>query len=113
MAANLKRTKNRNEAIGQERGKIKLTKGTDVKIDLFQNVYLFFFNLSNVLLFWDNFSLLVTSEGRKFGSEHCGSTHTCINPLNTELNPICHLLALLGAHHILRVSGLRVNYNVQ
>ena len=30
------------------------------------------------------------------------------NPLNAELNPICHLLALLGAHHILHVSGLRV-----
>ena len=32
-----------------------------------------------------------------------------INPLNTELNPICHRLALLGAHHILHVSRLRVN----
>ena len=32
-----------------------------------------------------------------------------INPLNTELYPICHLLALLGAHHIFHVSGLRVN----
>jgi len=31
------------------------------------------------------------------------------NPLNAELNPICHLLALLGAHHIFHVSGLRVN----
>jgi hypothetical protein len=31
-----------------------------------------------------------------------------INPLNTELNPICHLLALLGAHHILHVSGIRI-----
>jgi len=31
------------------------------------------------------------------------------NPLNTDLNPICHLLALLGAHHILRISRLRVN----
>jgi hypothetical protein len=31
------------------------------------------------------------------------------NPLNTELNPICHLLALLGAHHILHVSRVRVN----
>ena len=30
------------------------------------------------------------------------------NPLNAELNPICHLLALLGAHHILHVSGERV-----
>jgi len=30
------------------------------------------------------------------------------NPLNAELNPICHPLALLGAHHILYVSGIRV-----
>jgi len=30
------------------------------------------------------------------------------NPLNVELNPICHLLALLGAHHILHVSRIRV-----
>jgi hypothetical protein len=32
-----------------------------------------------------------------------------INPLNAKLNPICHLLALLGAHHILHVSRIRVN----
>ena len=32
------------------------------------------------------------------------------NTLNVELNPICHLLALLGAHHILHVSRIRVNY---
>jgi len=31
-----------------------------------------------------------------------------INPLNAELNPICHLLALLGAHHILHVSRISV-----
>jgi len=31
------------------------------------------------------------------------------NPLNTELNPICHLLALLGAHHILHIGRIRVN----
>jgi hypothetical protein len=30
------------------------------------------------------------------------------NSLNAELNPICHLLALLGAHHILHVSRIRV-----
>ena len=30
------------------------------------------------------------------------------NPLNAQLNPICHLLALLGAHHILHVSRVRV-----
>ena len=30
------------------------------------------------------------------------------NTLNTELNPICYLLALLGAHHFLHVSRIRV-----
>jgi hypothetical protein len=32
-----------------------------------------------------------------------------LNPLKAELSPICHLLALLGAHHILHVSRIRVN----
>ena len=30
------------------------------------------------------------------------------NPLNAELNPIYHLLALLGVHHFLHVSRIRV-----
>ena len=30
------------------------------------------------------------------------------NTLNPELNPICYLLALLGAHHFLHVSRIRV-----
>ena len=36
------------------------------------------------------------------------SVNADINPLNAELNPICHLLALLGAHHILHVNRIRV-----
>jgi len=32
-----------------------------------------------------------------------------INPLNVQLKPICHLLALLGAHPIPHVSRIRVN----
>ena len=32
-----------------------------------------------------------------------------VKRLNVELNPICHLLALLGTHHILHVSRIRVN----
>ena len=32
-----------------------------------------------------------------------------LNPLNATLNPIFHLLALLGAHHILHVSKIKVN----
>ena len=35
-------------------------------------------------------------------------SRTEVNPLNAELNPICHLLVLVGAHHILHVSGVRV-----
>jgi hypothetical protein len=37
-----------------------------------------------------------------------GSDHVSFNPLNAELNPICHLLALVEAHHILHVSRIRV-----
>jgi predicted metal-dependent peptidase len=36
-------------------------------------------------------------------------TTELFNPLNAELNPICHLLALLG-HCILHVSRIRVKH---
>jgi len=36
-----------------------------------------------------------------------------LNPLNTELKPNCHLLALLGANHILHVGRVRVNNTTQ
>ena len=32
-----------------------------------------------------------------------------VNPLNAELNAIRHLLALVGARHIVHVSRVRVN----
>jgi len=35
-------------------------------------------------------------------------TEPSINPLKPKLNPICYLLALLGAHHFLHVSRIRV-----
>jgi hypothetical protein len=31
-----------------------------------------------------------------------------VNPLNPELNPICHLLALLKVHHFLHISRISV-----
>jgi len=37
-----------------------------------------------------------------------GADNSLLNPLNPELNPICYLLALLGAHHFLHVSRIRV-----
>ena len=35
------------------------------------------------------------------------ATSSLFNPLNAELNPICYLVALLVAHHILHVSKIR------
>jgi hypothetical protein len=35
-----------------------------------------------------------------------------IKPLKAKLNPICHLLALLGAHHIFHVCRIRVKESV-
>ena len=49
----------------------------------------------------------------KFYYQHYSQFHSLsdgtFNPLNSELNPICHLLALFEAHHILHVSRIRVN----
>ena len=39
-------------------------------------------------------------------------TKCTFNPLNTKLNPICHLLALVGTRHILHVSRVMVKLNV-
>ena len=62
----------------------------------------------------------VAIEGRRFEPNrtkfapvilpiHCMTQYRrCINPLNPELNPICYLLALLGAHHFLHVSRIKV-----
>ena len=40
----------------------------------------------------------------------CGVTAVAqwLTPKNSELNPICHMLALVEAHHILHVSRIRV-----
>jgi hypothetical protein len=49
---------------------------------------------------------LVTSNMKR---EFCLPTlYEYINPLNPELNPICYLLALLGAYHFLHVTRIRV-----
>ena len=39
-------------------------------------------------------------------------TDSNLIPLNAQLNPICPLLALLEAHHILHVSRIRVKQNI-
>ena len=45
---------------------------------------------------------------RYVGADIPNTIHFGINPLNAELNPICHLLALLRVHHFLHVSRIRV-----
>jgi hypothetical protein len=53
---------------------------------------------------------LVLGEFRIFLCKYFVIIRCCsVNPLNAELNPIFQLLALLGAHYIFHVSGLRVN----
>ena len=69
----------------------------------YQFIYFLFFNL----YFWiviskPLFKHMVSS------SFHVYIRIWFINPLNPELNPICYLLALLGAHHFLHVSRIRV-----
>jgi len=43
------------------------------------------------------------------GPEPTQHSKSEFNPLNAELNPICHLLELLEAHHIFHVSGPTFN----
>jgi len=43
---------------------------------------------------------------RRFEGSYC--LHLQVNPLKPELNPIGYFLALLGAHHFLHISRIRV-----
>ena len=58
------------------------------------------------------------SPARAWKSVHAGRCHAghslidYFNPLNAELNHIRHLLALVGAHRIVHVSRIRVNFKL-
>ena len=56
--------------------------------------------------------LLLQQQSILPNKDWCNQTHFSHylrhNPLNPELNPICYLLALLGAHHFLHISRIRV-----
>jgi len=52
---------------------------------------------------------LLLSVGHSSNLHHLSSFFHEINPLNAELSPICHLLALLVSHHILHISRIMVN----
>ena len=57
--------------------------------------------------YWFFLPINVCSRSRN-SSVHDLQLHVSFNHLNAELNPICCLLALLGAHHFLHVSRIRV-----
>ena len=60
-----------------------------------------------VCISW-NIKEILLSYNFLFGLYVCKNLVFGINPLNAELNPICHLLALLGVHHFLHVSRIMV-----
>jgi hypothetical protein len=41
-------------------------------------------------------------------ADHPFPSSTNFKPLNAKLNPICHVPVLIGAHHILHVSRIRI-----
>ena len=79
----------------QSRVLLKRQKFSPKRTELFTNQHTIIPGGLDILIFFFAFSLPLVIH--------------ILNPLNAELNPICHLLALLGAHHIFHVSGLRVN----
>jgi hypothetical protein len=52
---------------------------------------------------------LAAQHGRGTAWARHAMCESAFNPLKAELNPICHLLALLGAHPVFHVSRIRVN----
>ena len=63
------------------------------------------------LKFWFHISfksIIRPVEGLYLNLRHLIQFAYHLNPLNPELNPICYLLALLGAQHFLHVSRIRV-----
>ena len=80
-------------------------------------VIFFFTWMGKMLVIWCTYSGMICVNifwftGRRNSS--CSPCGRCwlnvgiFNPLNPELNPICYLLALLGAHNFLHVSRIRV-----
>ena len=72
------------------------------------------YSITMLMIFWILTALCMVT-WHKSGSRYSDVTQqtqydcNCFNPLNGELNPICHFLALLGARPILHVSRIRFN----
>ena len=62
-------------------------------------------NDTDIATFADDTAIMASNKNPQTASL---SLQTHLNPLSPELNPICYLLALLGAYHFLHVSRIRV-----
>ena len=99
--------------VGKESRKVgktkKLFKGHRIRIGKLTQLYLE--DGVCVLLRSDNIHLQECMQ-RCHNKQRCGPSKpretSDINPLKPELNPICYLLALLGAYHFFHVSRIRV-----
>ena len=58
-------------------------------------------------------TLRAVSSSRHTETRNAVVMRNLLNPLNAELNPICHLLALLEGATVVDGSGLRVNNDFQ
>jgi hypothetical protein len=54
---------------------------------------------------------VLCSVGKRLDFERSIFFGYIVNPLNAKLNPIRHLLALVGARHIVHVSRIRAKPN--
>ena len=77
---------------------------------VFQAMYACYLTLSVALTTVPKGRLRLKCDGTRAETRFCLSAKRTspFNPLNADLNPICHLLTLLGAHHILHISRRRV-----
>ena len=71
-------------------------------------VFIFIFLCSIRIVHFVEFYCICPTNARHMKLYVSYSTPTYFNPLNPELNPICYLLALLGAYNFLHVSRIRV-----
>ena len=79
----------------------------------YRGINMFICPLCSGLLLWHPVALQVVVIGHEAYSfliqVNTDEFRRCFNPLNAELNPIRHLLALVGTRHIVHVSRIRVN----
>ena len=79
----------------------------------FGHVSIYFKTILSLLFFEVSFSVfLKVWEIWETSLAKFRNSYLSINPLNAELNPIRHLLALVGVRHIVHISKIRVKPHI-